>query len=650
MTPLLLALPVVVLAGLSAVDLVTRPTLRRLALRNISRRKGEALLVVAGSLLGTAIICASFIVGDTLDASLRDLARTQYGPIDEAVTVSGPETLPEIEAALADPVAGADGGLSMVSATATVATVDGEDRAQPRAYLHEVDFGAARDFGGEPEATGFARAGATPRAGQAVVGEDLAEDLLLAAGDRVNVFVYGATLEVEVTGTLPRLGVAGFYPESGSRSPVLFVAPGTVAPLAERAGTTATPPRAQVLVSNAGGVFDGADSTPSVAEELLARVGGIAGVEVQELKADILEEAAAEGDSFTQLFSSIGSFSVIAGILLLVNIFVMLAEERKSELGMLRAVGVKRSHLVRSFALEGGIYAVTAAVMGTAVGVGVGRVIVFVTADLFDQGDFELALRFSVTSASLVTGALIGLSIALLTVWGTSIRIGRLNVICAIRDLPEPPRQRQRLRPVVLAGSGIVLGGVLLATGLSAGNGFPALAGPAIALFCTVTLLDRLAPRRVAVTVPCAAALAWGILAFVLFPDVFEGSDIPLFILQGIILVGAAVALVSANGDVSSHLSDRLSSSGRGLAARLGLAYPLAKRFRTALLLAMYSIVIFTLTFLAVISHIFGEQAPLLTAETGAGHEILVDSNPANPVTVDQLERQPDVVAATPLV
>ena len=59
----------------------------RLAGRNTLRRKGEALLVVLGSLLGTAIITSSFVVGDTLHATIRDLARTRLGPIDEVVLV-----------------------------------------------------------------------------------------------------------------------------------------------------------------------------------------------------------------------------------------------------------------------------------------------------------------------------------------------------------------------------------------------------------------------------------------------------------------------------------------------------------------------------------------------------------------------------------
>src|SRR5205807_4350451 len=42
-------------------------------------------------------------------------------------------------------------------------------------------------------------------------------------------------------------------------------------------------------------------------------------------------------------------FSVLAGVLLLVNIFVMLAQERKTELGMLQAIGLRRNRLVGSF-------------------------------------------------------------------------------------------------------------------------------------------------------------------------------------------------------------------------------------------------------------------------------------------------------------
>ncbi|MGZ8697865.1 MAG: hypothetical protein ACXWZ1_10990, partial [Gaiellaceae bacterium] len=65
--------------------LARRPILRRLAVRNAMRRPREALLVVLGSLLGAAIITGSAVVGDTMDSSIRQVARQHLGPVDELV-------------------------------------------------------------------------------------------------------------------------------------------------------------------------------------------------------------------------------------------------------------------------------------------------------------------------------------------------------------------------------------------------------------------------------------------------------------------------------------------------------------------------------------------------------------------------------------
>src|SRR6185369_10279055 len=76
----LLAVPFVVV-------LVRSVLVRRIATRHTTRRPVEALLVIVGSLLGTAIITGSFVVGDTINRSIRAVAYDQLGPIDETVTV-----------------------------------------------------------------------------------------------------------------------------------------------------------------------------------------------------------------------------------------------------------------------------------------------------------------------------------------------------------------------------------------------------------------------------------------------------------------------------------------------------------------------------------------------------------------------------------
>jgi putative ABC transport system permease protein len=649
-----LAVPIVALLAVTAYDLVASPPLRRLALRRISRRPVEGLFVVLGSLLGTAIICASFVVGDTLNASIRDLARTQYGPIDQAVAVSGLTLQPDLEQAFTEPVRGSDGTLSVVSAPAAVArtTGGGERRASPRAQVHELDVAEARRFGNDVEATGFADVRETPAEGTALLGEDLAEDLDARRGDIVEVFLYGVSADLEVAGFVPRLGVAGFFPDVGSRSPVLFVAPGTIAQAAAAVREDPpTPPTVRMMVSNEGGVFSGMKNDEEVRRALEERAAAVPGAEVQAVKEGILEQARTEGAAFTQLFTGIGGFAVIAGLLLLVNIFVMLAEERKAELGLLRAVGMRRHHLVRAFGIEGGIYAVVATLVGAGAGVLVGRVIVAVTAGLLAEGDVDLDVQFAVNARSLLTATLIGAAISLVTVWLTSARIGQLVVVDAVHDLPERPPARRGRRLLPLAALGVAGGGALFGVGLIEHVAVAVLLGPAVTAFCLIPLLQRLIPTRIAVTVPSLGALVWGLTAFVAVPEVLDDAGVPLFVVQGVILVASAVAVTSVNGELYQHAARVLVGwTRRGLATRLGFAYPLARPFRTGLLVGMYALVMFTLTFIAVFAHIFSQQVPALTDATRAGYDLLVDSNPANPVDPQELAQVRGVESSATLV
>nr|MDQ3305769.1 ABC transporter permease [Actinomycetota bacterium] len=461
---------VVVLASLPFLFLAfRRPVLRRLALRNAARRPRETALVVLGSLLGTAIITGSLVVGDTLDASLRQGATTKLGPVDELISTSSASEQADLAASLQLLDAGddvIDGVLALTTLAAAVSAPgsgDGPARAEPSATVVEVDFEAARAFGSDPTTTGIE--GTTPGPGRTAVGEDLSEELGVDVGDNLTLYAFGQERELVVDRVLAQQGVAGFSPGFGSRSPNLFVAPGTLAAVAEVAGSAgsagdpsavASPPATLVAVSNQGGPLEGAQATEAATAAIAAHLGA-APAGLASAKADLLADAEEVGAEFTELFGAIGFFSVIAGILLLVNIFVMLAQERKSEMGMLRAIGLRRASLVGSFTLEGWMYALASALLGALVGIGIGRVVAGVAADIFGGAEETLELTFAVDASSVESGFSIGFAISLLTVALTSLSIARVNVIRAIRDLPEPPAPRTRLRSLV-AGALIVVG------------------------------------------------------------------------------------------------------------------------------------------------------------------------------------------------
>jgi putative ABC transport system permease protein len=94
------------------------------------------------------------------------------------------------------------------------------------------------------------------------------------------------------------------------------------------------------------------DATVSAIEPLLTDNG----LEADPVKKDAVDGADQRGEIFSTLFVLFGQFSVAAGILLIFLIFVMLAAERKRELGIARAVGMQRSNLIRAFAFEGALW------------------------------------------------------------------------------------------------------------------------------------------------------------------------------------------------------------------------------------------------------------------------------------------------------
>jgi putative ABC transport system permease protein len=661
LTPTLVTLLGIALA-VAAFIAVRRPFLRRLALRQIARRRGEAALVVVGSVLGTAIIVGSLIVGDTLNFSVRQTAYKNLGPIDEIVSsptvAQGDQAARRIERLRGD--SDVDGLLTLRGDQAAVVRGSGTSRtAEPRASVWEVDFAQAAAFRGGVQG-GSGLSGPAPGAGEAVINDDLATQLGARAGDTLTVYLYGRPTQVRVDRVVPTVGLAGAGTgQTAARN--AFFAPGTLVQAARQAraagpgqggpapadgagGATAgaagppAEPRTFTFVSNTGGVEAGERRSDAVAAKLKAALGPLTaqGTSVETPKQSVLKAAEQAGNGLGSLFLFIGSFSIIAGVLLLVNIFVMLAEERKSELGMLRAVGMKRGRLVRSFIIEGTIYALVASLVGILIGLGVGRAVVVVAARIFssfsDEDTFNLAFRF--TPISLVNGFAMGFLIGFVTVALTSIRISRVNIIAAIRDLPNEGGRRLKRRWVALSTVAAAAFGALSAVAIANSQGVGVYLYPALAVLALCPLLVRLAPKRWVYSGASLAVLAWGLAANTLRPKVFDDGSTTTFIVLGSLLTFSAVLLVSQNQQLLMRPLRPLINRPTlgGLATRLAVAYPIARRFRTGAILIMYGLVVFTLVLITVIGNLISAGTDAEVRNASGGFGVRADFNPSAPV------------------
>jgi putative ABC transport system permease protein len=633
-----------------------RPVLRRLAMRQVRRRPFEALLVIAGALLGTALIVASLTVGDSFDRSVRQVAYDVLGPVDEYVRTSDPGMAQAVAQRLA-PIAhkpNLDGVLVMRDEPATaVAGAGAAMRAEPRTIVWETDYGQAADFGGHH------RSGlviATPRPGTVVVNSNLASSLQVRTGDTVRFYLFGQPYPLTVTGVVKSEGLAGFG-LGASKNQDAFVAPGTL----EAAGTASSQqPTTTVVVSNSGGVLSGSRLTSPVKAEMAQALGSLTteGAVISTPKQETLASANSTGDLLGSLFLFIASFSIIAGVMLVVLIVVMLAEERRGELGMLRAIGMRRRRVTGAFAIEGAFYAAIAAILGAGLGVLIGRAVVFVAMAIinsFSAADARLTMTFAVRPVSIANGIAAGFLVAFLAVVLTSVRIARTNIIAAIRDLEPKATIRSRRRLRVVSAASVIVFGVLSVPAVANGVGPMTYLMPAMAALASVPLLSEIVPRRAAMTGVALATLLWGLFAHVIRPHIYDTATTGTYVVMGSILSFSAVVLVSLHQDVVVWPLRRLVNrpTEAGLAARLAIAYPTAKRFRTGATLGMYSLVVLVIVLMTQIKAVIDVGVNQAVHDATGGWVLRVDSNPGTPVTQGELAHgqfAADVTTAAPLV
>src|SRR3989440_229900 len=342
-----------------------RPLLARLAARNIGRRKSRVLIVVAGLLVGTAIISSSLVVGDTLSYIFLEDVYARLDAIDELVSNSFNGQLFSFAetnftkiagdlAANATPIDGIAPALLKVMPVRNVAGNKGNQQ------ITVIGLNASHEGGFGPLTLLDGRTVDTDRLlpAELYANERAAADLNATAGQDLTLF-YGTTNQTIVHAT-----VAGIVRDAGKAAyesrAILFMDLRRAQAAFNESGAINL-----IRVSNRGGVADGAAYSDRVTQDLrLSIATRHLLLRVEPVKADDTAQAAQVGRDATDLFLVMGAFGILAGVLLIVNIFVMLAEERKPELGVARAVGFLRSDLLTTFALEGTFYAVVAAALG----------------------------------------------------------------------------------------------------------------------------------------------------------------------------------------------------------------------------------------------------------------------------------------------
>ncbi|MDA0365972.1 MAG: FtsX-like permease family protein [Chloroflexi bacterium] len=628
-----------VLAGIFGVGMLLlalmalrNPVVFFLGVRNVPRRRGQTALIVVGLMLATVIFSASFATGDTLTHSVRVLALDQLGQVDELVTTAAPDPSgrpgyfgadesDDVRAALAD--APVDGVMAAIRETVPVVAAT-SGLSEPRTDVLGLDESQLAGFDRPTDAAGNVLSLAALAPGDLYVSTNLAERLEVGVGDALLAYLGSTPTPLRIAGIYDR----GVYP-AVKRSAVMPLA--TLQAMLGRDGQINA-----VFVSNRGDAVGGARQTDAVVGALEPALAG-AGLDVAPIKQDALNEADALGTMFSSIFLLFGQFSVVAGILLIFLIFVMLAAERKHEMGIARAVGMQRGHLVRMFMFEGTTYALLAAAVGSALGVVVGWGMVRIMSIALGQIDLELRylLNWKSVAIAFLLGMVFTFGVVVVSAWWVS----RLNVVRAIRDVPEPRLRRRSIRALIVTLALPLLGGLLTWSGINSAQGATFMLGTSLLIIGVPMLARRIGlADRVAYTIAGVGLVVWWLLPEVTLnwlipglPDFSAGME--MFLLSGVLIVLGAVWAVMYNSDLL--LAGLVAAFGRvpGLPPilRTAVSYPSQNRFRTGVTLAMFSLVVFTLV---VMSFILDAAASVYddTSRLAGGFDVRIEVSPANPI------------------
>ncbi len=710
-----------------------------MGLRNIRRRPAQAVLIVVGLMLATTISTAAFTTGDTLDYSITkvaydflqrtDISLHHFQSPDASVTGSdfyaSDDLATRLDEAFADDP-DIEGFIPLLFEPVPVQDVRTR-LTEPGAILAGTDPAVIARFGGLRYLDGSPADLATLADDEIFANERAADDLNVEVGDAILVFIRGEAVSLRVAGIVREERVTGGLEFGGGGQPGFAAKLTTVQRITGHPGEIDS-----VSVVLRGGVRGSLGRTDDAAQRLedyIASPGasealglGAGGFQVEKVKQDAVEGARLAASGFTTIFLVLGLFSIASGVLLIFMIFVMLAAERQREMGITRAVGALRIHLVQAFLAEGLVYALLAGLVGVGLGVAFGFLVIIAGAKLA-FGDELSFVTPHVTVRTLVVSFCLGWVVTFSTVVVSSILVSRLNIVAAIRGQiarrPHEARGGFNLRWVIgslpllvvvppvglylllrrgfgvsrtwaLGPAGLVIGATLLPVGRVTGSSFLFSLGISM-LIGAIALLAReggLKERAVWTAAGMALAIYW-LMPFQLSEKLFgsfDNSGMEMFVFSGLMIVTALTLIIIYNARLLTVLYDGASRGRRGYlvpaslfaaaaclllvgialgnagagvgdvvyllaiivlvggvfallgqrfqsltpALRMGIAYPLANRFRTGMTIAMFSLILFSITVMSVID---ASVLQVFAGDDGtAGWDVLIGTNRNNPI------------------
>lgn len=362
---------------------------------NSGRNPRRTAITAAALMIGIALVIGVNVVLDSARTSIAAAVKTIDAQLIIAGVQSGPRP-PTFDGAVLGEAERVPGVRSVAGLYADLADVDGRGSYVVAATDAST---VARMYGATPVAGSLGALGPD----QAIVSSDVATD---------NGLTVGSTLTVQLSRGDPHTyTVAGIAPADRWIG-------GYVLPDAAVADFAIPQPTQALIQLDPGTPV--ARVQPSV-EALVADSPEVSVVD----QAAFTEQQTSGLDQVLIMIQILLALAILIAVLGIVNTLALSVIERTRELGLLRAIGLGRAATMRMITVESVVISVFGALLGVAVGTGLGAAVVEALAD---EGFTHLTLPWTDMAVYLVLAAVVGVVAAVLP----AIRAARLNVLGAI--------------------------------------------------------------------------------------------------------------------------------------------------------------------------------------------------------------------------
>lgn len=629
-------------------------SLLKLAFRNFTRKKTTTILVILGSMMGSSLIVGSLLVNDSFNRSADTFVDQKLGQTEAVIyasDISNTWNIKEVSQIYSKISLDFDRFLPVYYRSLTVQNKE-ENITKNDVIVTSFDFNIAKIY--QPQSAKIFDEIGTLKKDEIVISSSISKVFKVKEGDKLNLNLTDKVdLRLKVKKIIDDNGLIGFNLPLSSKIGIPLGSIYINSELSSDFGAKPDESYNLILLSTSS-VYD-RDQLVSRAQTALIDYG--TSLQFDELKQNLRNIAlgGSQGVNFGQILLITSLFSVLAGLVLIINLFYMITEERRVEVGTLRAIGYTKSQISKLFAFEGLLYIVTASVIGSLVGILVG--ILFVTIvkgyiqDFFTKLDLTATIDFYFNIESLIFGFGASLMITFVTMLFTTFQISSLNIVSSLKDLKAIVIKQRSFGKLFFNVLALVLSSFILITTLTGSNTSDETKAYVTYFFSMIIIISIgfFAGNfyRKSVVYSMTAALIIIFTLSINFIDFFKSAWAKgpyLFLANSVTLLVSIAVVIAFNLEGFVSFFKFLFKRSRFFYSniRIALKYPIENRWRSILAICTFGIVFFIVT---IVSILRGQINQIIGNVSSTFDIIVIDQNSSEDISnliVENSERIPD--------